>query len=1161
MSNFTLTKNLSQAASVFVIFVGCVVLMGWIFNITLLTSVLPGLVTMKVNTAIAFLLAGLSLLLLSRRRISSYPRLFAQGSAIAVTLIGFLTLCQYLLGWNLGIDELLYRDSPAAVETFYQGRMGANTATNFLLIGMALWLLAQQTHRSYWLAQGLSLVVAFISWQAFIGYAYRVKNFYQFGVYTTSMALHTALTFGVLCVGVLYNRPERGFMQTIMSELNGGVSARRLIPSAIALPLILGWLILLGQRAQQYDSAFSVSLLVVSLNVMFLALIWRNANFINGVDGERKRVLQMLKQQTATLQEQAELLELTYEAIFVRDAQNTITYWNQSAEEMYGYFKPEAIGQISHTLLQTKLSQGVENTDTALQQTGRWQGEVIHTHKDGTQIVVESRQVAIRDSQGVITGFLEVNRDITRRKQAEAALRESEQRYRLLAENMPQMVWITNPNGLVEYYNQRWLNYSKVQPQENLAWNWQQVVHPDDLPTALEKWTTGLRTGNRVEVQYRLKRADGAYRWHIAQALPLRAEDGTIVKWFGTCTDIDDQKRTEEALRHSEARLRLFVESDIIGIQFGKVSGELSEVNDAYLRIVGYSRRDFQQGRVHWREITPPEYLALDEAAIAEAREKGVCTPYEKEYIRKDGSRVPVLIGFSLIGEKREESIGFVLDTSDRKQAETERDRFFMLSPDMFCTAGFDGYFKRVNPAFEKILGYSATELLAEPFIEFVHPEDQEKTLTEAQKLATGNVTLSFENRYRCKDGSYKWLVWNSVPDVELKLLYAVAHDVTEHKRAEAALIESEQRFRYVTDTAPMMVWMSGKDKLCNYFNKPWLDFTGRTLEQEFGNGWAEGIHPDDYIHCLETYTNAFDARQDFRMEYRLRRFDGEYRWLLDIGVPRFTPEGEFLGYIGSCIDIEQRKQVESQIQQLNETLEERVKQRTVQLEAANKELESFSYSVSHDLRAPLRHITGFVDLLQKRLDSTELDETTQRYLNIITEATKQAGKLIDDLLTFSRVGRTEMRHTMIDMNLLVREVQRELLIETKNREVSWQVESLPQIEGDPAMLRLVLRNLLENAVKYSKTRPITEVTLGSITSEQEVVFFVRDNGIGFDMKYAHKLFGVFQRLHSDPQFEGTGVGLANVQRIIHRHGGRVWAKGEVDNGATFYFSLPRSLE
>lgn len=390
-------------------------------------------------------------------------------------------------------------------------------------------------------------------------------------------------------------------------------------------------------------------------------------------------------------------------------------------------------------------------------------------------------------------------------------------------------------------------------------------------------------------------------------------------------------------------------------------------------------------------------------------------------------------------------------------------------------------------------------------------------------------------------------------------LLEAKLHQSEERcQRLEAALRESEARFRHLSDTAPLMVWMSGADKFCNYFNQSWLDFTGRTLEQEMGNGWAEGVHPDDFQRCLETYVTAFDTRQPFKMEYRLRRFDGKYRWILDIGTPRLTLEGEFFGYIGSCFDITERKVAKEEIGRLNQTLEERIRDRTAQLEATNQELESFSYSVSHDLRAPLRHIDGFISLLQKRLEPMKLDPISQHYLTTILQTAKQAGILIDDLLAFSRMGRTEMHWMEIKMSQLVQEVQSEVELEAAGRIIHWQIASLPEIKGDLAMIRQVLRNLLGNAVKYTRLQEQAEITIGHFNREQEDIFFVRDNGVGFNEKYIHKLFGIFQRLHSDPQFEGTGIGLANVQRIIHRHGGKVWAEGTIGGGATFYFSLPK---
>ena len=254
--------------------------------------------------------------------------------------------------------------------------------------------------------------------------------------------------------------------------------------------------------------------------------------------------------------------------------------------------------------------------------------------------------------------------------------------------------------------------------------------------------------------------------------------------------------------------------------------------------------------------------------------------------------------------------------------------------------------------------------------------------------------------------------------------------------------------------------------------------------------------------------------------------------------------------------DITERKRREDEIRGLNRELAGR----SSELEAKNKELEAFAYSISHDLRAPLRHMSGFAELLQKKAAAV-LDAKSQRYMLMIQESAKRMGDLIDDLLAFSRIGRTETQKTLVNLEQLVKEAVSEVRQETDGRNIVWNIGKLPNFYGDRSMLRLVFVNLLSNAVKFTRTRPQAEIAVGcDEANKDEVVVFVRDNGVGFDMKYVNKLFGVFQRLHTSQTFEGTGIGLATVQRIVQRHGGKVWAEGMVDQGATFYFSAPKPI-
>lgn len=340
----------------------------------------------------------------------------------------------------------------------------------------------------------------------------------------------------------------------------------------------------------------------------------------------------------------------------------------------------------------------------------------------------------------------------------------------------------------------------------------------------------------------------------------------------------------------------------------------------------------------------------------------------------------------------------------------------------------------------------------------------------------------------------------------------------------------------------------------------------GWSDEELLGRPFLDFVHPDDRAATLREVERLLVAGEPvLQFENRYRHKDGSWRTLSWKSVPQ--PDGTVYG---TARDVTERRRQEDEVRALNRELE----RRGAELESANRELEAFAYSVSHDLRAPLRHIGGFTDLLRKHATAS-LDEKGRRYLDMVSDAAKQMGRLIDDLLLFSRMGRTEMHRSDVPLDDLVGQTLADLKPDLDGRTIAWRLSPLPTVHGDPALLKQVFANLIGNAVKYTRGREPAVIEIGSLEaspmdessapipqapiphSPHEVIVFVRDNGAGFDMQYAHKLFGVFQRLHSAAEFEGTGIGLANVKRIVARHGGRVWAEGAVGAGATFYVALP----
>lgn len=639
---------------------------------------------------------------------------------------------------------------------------------------------------------------------------------------------------------------------------------------------------------------------------------------------------------------------------------------------------------------------------------------------------------------------------------------------------------------------------------------------------------------------------------------------------------VAELKRTSLALQESEERFRTAFENANVGVCLISTNGNLLKVNDAMCQMFGYSHQELEQMNIN--SIAHPDDLDLSPTFIKNAISgEANQANFDKRYIHQQGHIIWGHVSISLVRNAQNEPLYFishVQDVTAQKEAEyalrektEELDRYFNNALDLLCIADTDGYFRRLNPAWASTLGFSISELEGQRFLDFVHPDDVGSTLQSLSQLANQEMVLNFANRYRCQNGAYRWIEWRSTPIG--KYIYAVARDITEQKQTQEALHESESKFRSFVESSSEGFTLVDEQGVIIEWNPAREKITGLPASQAIGQRlWdvqyqmilPELQTPEFYERFKQTLLNALQTGQspifDRVTEIEVLHPHSPSQFIQQTIFPIKTDKGYRIGSVTS--DITERKRAEEEIRQLNQDLEQRVLDRTAQLEAANKELEAFAYSVSHDLRAPLRHIDGFLELLQKKTAAL-LDEQGQHYITNVSEAAKRMGILIDDLLSFSRMGRNEISKSTVDLAGLVQDVIQEFRLETEGRDIQWEISPLPLAAGDRAMLKIVLVNLISNALKFTRLRSPAKIEICWMPGhEKEIIVFVRDNGVGFDMNYASKLFGVFQRLHRTDEFEGTGIGLANVRRIIARHGGRTWAEGEVDQGATFYFSLPQ---
>lgn len=814
--------------------------------------------------------------------------------------------------------------------------------------------------------------------------------------------------------------------------------------------------------------------------------------------------------------------------------------WNSLYDDMDAWL--ETIHPEDREQLQDVWQRCIEN--------GSQEEEYRIIRPDGSIRWVRDKGFAVNDESGQPYRLAGVTEDITERKQIELALRESQEQLKLALKTAKLgNCQFDLTNNQLTTSDQCKANFG-LPPEADLTYEKMlDCIYPEDRLRVQEALQQAISNGTDVDLEYRNIWDDNSIHWVLIRARCVYDSAGNPLKMVGMLMDITERKTADEEHRESERRLRRLVESNMFGVVLGDSFGGLHYANDYLLNIIGYTLEEIESGQVRWEELTPPEFASLDAKAIQELRTKGVCTPYEKEFRHKDGRRIPILVGAALVNEpfnENQEVIAFVLDLTQLKQVTEERDRFFKLSGDKLAICDLEGYFTQVNPAWEKTLGWTRTELITNPYIEFVHPDDRSLTLTEAQKLSRGINSIGFENRYRSKDGSYRWLSWNVSAFPEQQVLYAVARDITEQKQTEAALRESELNFRTLADSMPQIFWTARPDGFLDYYNQRWFDYTGMTLEQTIGWGWEPVLHPDDVQKCIDVWSESVRTGNEYNIEYRFRRAsDGQYRWFLGRAIPLRNENGQIVKWFGSSTDIHDQKTAREAAEQ------------------ANRIKDEFLAVLSHELRTPLNPILGWAKILQKgNLDAKKAQvafETIERNAKLQTQ-------LIDDLLDISRILRGKLSLDEAPVNLAtVIEAALEtvrLAVEAKSIKIhTTKASEVGIVNGDAGRLQQVVWNLLSNAVKFTPSGGHIWVELNQVENYAQIQ--VKDSGKGINKEFIPYLFEHFRQEDSATtrKFGGLGLGLAIVRQLVELHGGTVKADslGE-GKGAIFSVEIPSSL-